>query len=210
MRATVRRGVLAGALEARRNRNETRARARDLRRARRGGTRGGSAQRARLADDARRRDEDERPRQRRLPPRRLRRAHDQRRPEPPLPDDGGLRRLDHRLLGARARAPGQAHARRDDAEPVQPRGRRRPVVPAPADGGVGLRRRRSLHLRRPAGGPDRLRDAALLDRARPRGDPAAAAPGARAQPADQGDRVAVEPTGLDEDQRIADRRAADR
>ena len=81
------------------------------------------------------------------------------------------------------------------------------VVPAPADGRLGLRRGRSLHLRRPAGGPDRLPAAALLDRPRPQGDPAAAAPGARAQPAAEGDRHALEPARV-EDEAVAGRRAA--
>ena len=53
-------------------RNETRALARDRRRACRGSTGGGIAGRARLGHHARRRHEDERPRQRAVPPRRLR------------------------------------------------------------------------------------------------------------------------------------------
>ena len=57
---------------------------------------------------------------------------------------------------------------------------------------------------------DRLPPAPLLDRARPRADPAAAAPRARAQPEAQGDRHAVEPAGVDEDEPVAGRRPADR
>ena len=98
----------------------------------------------------------------------------------------------------------------DDEAPLQPDRGQRPVVPAPADGRFGLRGRRLLHLRRPAAGPDGLRHEPLLDRARPCADPAAAAPGAGAQPAAEGDRLPLEPAGVDEDERVADRRAADR
>ena len=51
---------------------------------------------------------------------------------------------------------------------------------------------------------------AVLHRPRQGPDPAAATPGARAQPRPQGDGDAVEPPGVDEDQRLAGRRPADR
>ncbi len=191
------------------SRNETRARARDRCRACRGSTGGGIARRARLGHHARRRDEDERPRQRAVPPAAapdaLTISVDPSRRYQTMEGFGAsitdssahvLSRLDRRARNAAMR------------EPVPPTNRlsflRQPI------GRLGLRRRAALHLRRPAGRPDRLPDAALLDRARPRGDPAAAAPGARAQPADQGDRLALEPAGLDEDEPVADRRPADR
>ena len=56
-------------------------------------------------------------------------------------------------------------------------------------------------------GPDRLPPEALLDRPRPRRDPAAAAPGAAPQPGPEGHGHAVEPARVDEDQRLAGRRA---
>ena len=83
-------------------------------------------------------------------------------------------------------------------------------VPAPADGRLGLRRRPALHLRRRAGRRDGLRPVSVLRSTTTGADPAAAAPGARAQPRPQGDGHAVEPAGLDEDQRLAGRRPADR
>ena len=124
--------------------------------------------------------------------------------------DGGLRRLDHRFLGARAlrastggraRRRCGACSRRDATGCRSCASRWAPRTSSPAQ--------HYTYDDLPAGA-DRLRHAALLDRARPHGDPAAAAPGARAQPADQGDRLAVEPAGLDEDEPVADRRAADR
>ena len=127
-----------------------------------------------------------------------------------VPDDGRLRRLDHRLLGPRALRARPQDPQRHDEAPVQP-----------AEGN-GL-----SFLRQPMGasdfvagdfytyddlppGRDRLRHAPLLDRARPGADPSAAAPGARAQPAAEGHRLALERAGVDEDERVADRRAADR
>ncbi len=58
----------------------------------------------------------------------------------------------------------------------------------------------------PAGQTD-FRLEALLDRPRPRRDPAPAAPGAAAESGFEGDGHPVEPAGLDEDQRLTGRRA---
>ena len=99
------------------------------------------------------------------------------------------------------------HPQRDDARPVR---HRRAVVPAAADGLLRLRRRPALHLRRHAARRDRLRARPLLDRPRQGRDPAAAPAGPGPQPRPQGDGDAVEPAGLDEDQRLAGRRPADR
>ena len=102
-----------------------------------------------------------------------------------------------------------AAPRAGDAQPVRSGTGHRGQLPAPADRRLGLHRRAALHLRRRARRADRLRAGALLDRARPGADPAAAAPGQGAQPAAEGDRHAVEPAGVDEDHRLADRRPAE-
>ena len=83
-------------------------------------------------------------------------------------------------------------------------------VPAPADRCLGLRRRPALHLRRRPGRADRLRPAALLDRPRPAQILPLLRRALPAQPEAQGHRDAVEPAGVDEDQRLAGRRPADR
>ena len=100
--------------------------------------------------------EAQRPGQRRLPSWRLGGSDDHRRPVPLLPAHGRVRRLDHRLFRAGALPARPRDPRRDDARPVQPLRRRRPGRPPAADGRLGLRRGRPLHLRRRAGRSDRL------------------------------------------------------
>ena len=135
-------------------------------------------------------------------------ADDHRRPLAGVPADRRLRGLDHRLLGPPAGD--LAAPRRDHADAVRPEEGPRAELPAPADGRLRLHRRPGLHLRRPAARPDRLRHGALLDRPRRGRDPAPAAPGEVPQQGPEGDGHAVEPARLDEDQRLARRRPADR
>ena len=133
------------------------------------------------------------------------RADDRRRPEPGLPAHRGPRGLDHRFLGAPARA--LARSRRDHARALRSARRARPQLSAPAHGRLGLRGRPALHLRRRPRRANRLPPRALLDRPRPRRDPAPAAPGAAAESGSEGDGHPVEPAGVDEDQRLTGRRA---
>ncbi len=133
------------------------------------------------------------------------RADDRGRSGPLLPAHRGPRRLDHGLLGPSARA--FARSRRDHALALRPARWPGPQLPAPADGRLGLRRRASLHLRRRPRRPDRLPAQALLDRPRSRGDPAPAAPGAAPEPGPEGHGHPVEPARVDEDERLAGRRA---
>jgi hypothetical protein len=108
--------------------------------------------RARLDHHARRRHEDVRPGLGGVPQGRLEQPHGHRRPVARLSAHGRLRGLDHRLLGRRALAARSQAARRDDDRPVQPEDRRRPGLPAPADGLLGLHGQpAALHLRRRAG-----------------------------------------------------------
>ena len=104
----------------------------------------------------------------------------------------------HRALPARPRP------RRDHARPVRPEHGHRPQLPAPADGRVATSstaRTTPTTTCRP-GRPTTA--CAHFSIAHDReADPAAAAPGAGAQPAAEGHRHAVEPAGVDEDQRLA-------
>ena len=124
-----------------------------------------------------------------------------------VPVDDRLRRLVHRLVGLAGVQ--LAAAQRDHDQAVRP------------DRGIGLDflrqpigasdfARSLLQLRRHARRPDRPDAGPLLDLARPRVHPADPAAGAAAQPADHGHGDAVEPAGLDEDQRLDDRRLAER
>ena len=172
--------------------------------------RGGSAGGERLGHDPRRCDAAQRPRVGCVPARRLLEPRDQHRSEPDLPAHGRLRRLDHRLVRAPAARARSSDARGDDDEPVQPPEGQWAVGTPSADGRVGLRSPRLLHLRRPPGGADRLRHEQVLDRARPGYGPAPVAQGAGAQRAAEGDRVALERPGVDEDEWVVDRWAAHR
>ena len=125
-------------------------------------------------------------------------------PEHHVPIDGGVRCVLHRcrrLERLQLLAAQQHHERA-----LQPQQRNRPELPAPADRRDGLLPVAST----PTTTAPRTPAVPLLDRPRPALHPPAGHPGKVAQPQDLHHGLAVERTGLDEDQQQPDRRLAQR
>ena len=125
------------------------------------------------------------------------RPDDHRRPDPDVPDDGRVRRVDHRLR-PRPLAPRPAAPWASATRSCSPASTSTPTAVglsrlAPAHRRLGLHRRAAPHLQLGLlGGGDRPRaNPVFMHRPRRGADPAAAAPGTRAQPGPEGDRLTV-------------------